>query len=249
MPVERYFLEDSFQLNAEKTLTGSEFHHLWRVMRARLGDSVEIVNGRGALAHALVEKIAKDRAVLRIKKIEEMQPEKSTVILAQAFPKVNRLDFILEKGTELGVDEFWLFPGVLSIKKDFTVNQLERAQMLTIAAMKQCGRLTLPKVKIMPSLDQWPSPEGSVFFGDVNRNAPVFWHAWNQNEIISPLTFFIGPESGWHAQEVQLLKKIGGKPVKLHDNILRTDTASLAAISLVRHWLMQPFRNNPVSER
>lgn len=238
MPIERYFLEESFQLNEDKILTGTEFHHLARVMRTRKGDCVEIVNGKGFLAKAIVQNIIKEQAILHIKDLEITKENKSTVILAQAFPRLNRLDFILEKGTELGVDQFWLFPGMLSQKKDFSVNQLERTRALTIAAMKQCGRLTLPSVKIMPSLDQWSSLGGTAFFGDLDKEAPLFWSALCQGEIISPVTFFVGPESGWAKEEIKILKSKNVISVQLHDHVLCTDTASLAAISLIHHWLL-----------
>jgi 16S rRNA (uracil1498-N3)-methyltransferase len=237
MPIERYFLEEAIQINENKILEGSEFHHLSRVMRTRVGDDVEVINGKGVLAQAVVREIGKDKAVLRIENLKIIQPSESKIVLAQAFPKPNRLDFILEKGTELGVDEFWLFPGKLSQKKDFSVNQLERTRTLTIAAMKQCGRLTLPLVKIMPALGQWPKLDGRAFFGDLAEDAPLFWKAWSSKGIVFPVIFFVGPESGWGTEEMHELKSMGVQAVKLHDNILRTDTASLTAISLVHHWL------------
>lgn len=238
MPTERYFLPGPLDVGAKKTLLASEFHHLARVMRARVGDSVEIVNGVGVLAFATVENIAKDQATLLIEQLETTLPNKHKLILAQAFPRPNRLDFILEKGTELGVDEFWLFPGHLSQKKDFSVNQLERTRTLTIAAMKQSGRLTLPEVKIMPALEKWSCVEGSAFFGDLDEAATPLWTALKHQSLASSIIFFTGPESGWSLEETALLKAKGVSSVLLNKNILRTDTASMVAISLIQHYLL-----------
>jgi 16S rRNA (uracil1498-N3)-methyltransferase len=156
-------------------------------------------------------------------------------------PKPNRLDFILEKGTELGVDAFWVFPGQLSIKKEFFPHQMERAQSLLVAAMKQCGRLTLPTLHLQPPLTQWTTFPSTAFFGDLSPEALPFEIVWKQSTgLTSPFLFITGPESGLTSQEEQFLKEGGVKGVRLHPYILRTDTASLMAVSLLSHWLLTP---------
>lgn len=236
MPVERYFLEEPLTLNSKKTLKETEFHHLAHVLRTREGETVEIVNGQGVLAYATVESIQRDKALLSIDKVEESSNVAPRLILAQAMPKPNRLDFILEKGTELGVSEFWLFPGQLSAKKELYPNQIERAKTMTVAAMKQCGRLFLPSIEIKPALKQWNRPEGTSFFGDVNPEALPFLRTWQQLlEKPAPFIFFVGPESGFTDDEHLLLRKMGAQGVKLHENILRTDTAALMAMSLLSY--------------
>ena len=240
MPAERYFVEDAFRVGETCELKGSEFHHLAHVMRTRKGEEVELVNGRGALAQAVVHQLGKDRAALTIQNVlqEEYVPA-CRIILAQAMPKPNRLDFILEKGTELGVDCFWLFPGNLSAKKEFFPHQLERARHLTIAAMKQCGRLILPAIELKPALEEWPVLDHLLpYFGDVSPDAPLFEETSDAIRSAGiPILFFTGPESGFNMQETDVLRNLGAKGVKLHSNILRTDTASLVALSLISHWL------------
>lgn len=240
MPAERYFLDHSFKPNDHYELKGSEFHHLAHVMRTRKGETVELVNGKGALAQATVRDILKEKAILTIDQVYQEPDQPCRLILAQAIPKPNRLDFILEKGTELGVDCFWLFPGQYSAKKEFFPHQLERAQTLTIAAMKQCGRLTLPNLILQPSLDEWPSlAEMSAFFGDLESEAPPFEEAWKKlNSPSYPILFVTGPEAGFSKQEVHILRERGATGVKLHPNILRTDTASIMALSLLSHWVL-----------
>lgn len=239
MPAERYFIEDSFTTGKSYSLEGSELHHLARVMRTRVGESIELVNGQGQLAQAIVQDIKKEEAIVTLTEVEIATRRSQTVILAQAIPKLNRLDFILEKGTELGVDEFWLFPGAHSVKADFSSNQLERMQAMILAAMKQCGRLFLPTISLKPALQKWPALTGTAFFGDTDENAPLFSQAWEKAPHPSPIIFFVGPESGLTDKEVQELKHRGVQGVKLHPNILRTDTAPLVALSLIEHWLLQ----------
>lgn len=240
MPAERYFIEQSLSPNACCELKGPEFHHLAHVMRTQRGDVVEIVNGQGALALATLHEIKKDKALLIVNEMKQTPPSPCRLVLAQAFPKPNRLDFILEKGTELGVDSFWLFPGHHSVKKECYPSQLERARTITIAAMKQCGRLYLPSIDLLPPIEKWQQElKGkAAFFGDINPEAPLFEKTWDHLEkILLPVIFIIGPEGGLSKAEEESLNRQGAKGVKLHGNILRTETASLMALSLLSHWL------------
>lgn len=238
MPAERYFIDEEISINNKKLLKGTEFHHLIHVMRTRQGEQIELVNGRGTLAQATLLDTHKEYATLSIDTVmvEPLHPSK--LILAQALPKPDRLAFILEKGTELGVDEFWLFPGHQSAKKEIFSSQQERAKALTVAAMKQCGRLTLPTISFKPALEKWPSIEGKGFFGDLAPEAPLLVNALSSTASSYPIIFFTGPESGWSTKETALLKEKGVQGVKLHDHILRTDTASITALALIQHWLM-----------
>lgn len=237
MPAERYYIDRSPSLHEQVELADAEFHHLARVMRARVNDPVELVNGKGMLAEATVSEILKDRVRLHIDAISQENRTGPTVILAQAIPKPNRLDFVLEKGTELGVDEFWLFPGMTSVKKDFSPNQLERAGSLLLAAMKQCGRLFLPSITLKPRLKDWLKIPSPAYFGDTDRHAPLFSPLANNKPLPESILFFVGPESGFTEEEVAFLKTHDAEGVKLHQNILRTDTASLLAVGLIAHRL------------
>lgn len=240
MPAERYFIDTLLKTHDRQELTGTEFHHLIHVMRTRKGDAIELVNGQGTLAQARVLDIAKDKALLKVEEAFQESEHCCRLILAQALPKSNRLDFILEKGTELGVDSFWLFPGHHSGKKECYPSQLERARTITIASMKQCGRLYLPSLYFQPSIDQWKKfTDMHIFFGDLDPKAPLFEMAWKKLTPSShPAVFITGPEGGFSQEEVGFLKDLGAVGVKLHGNTLRTETASLMALSLLSHWLL-----------
>lgn len=236
MPAERFFSDNELQVGQMVELFDQEFHHLAHVMRAQEGDSVEIVNGRGALAAAAVASRDKKRAILQVESIVIESPPAVEVILAQAVPRINRLDFILEKGTELGMTQLWLFPGKLSERQQLTEHQLERMRGVTIAAMKQCGRLYLPQIIMKPPIAQWTSLPEYSYFGDVEKDTEIFAQAWRKP--VESVLLCIGPESGFADDEVKALRSMRAKGVKLHENILRTDTASLMALSLVSHWLL-----------
>lgn len=233
MPAERYFVEGNFHTGSQVKLEGQEHHHLVHVMRAKAGESVELINGAGELAIAIISQIEKKRATLEIQKISKEPKPGFEIVLAQATPRINRLDFILEKGTELGMTQLWLFPGDNSERKSLTEHQLDRMRSLVIAAMKQCGRLYLPTISQKSSLTNWKQQEFPCFFGDVGSEAPPLAKAWQNTSHSNGVIFFIGPESGFSDKEEKALKDLGALGVKLHDNILRTDTAALAALAQI----------------
>ncbi len=231
MPAERYFLDTEIEAGSSYTLEGSEFQHLSKVMRAQTGDTVGLVNGRGVLAECHVGSIDKRKATLVVDALEFHDRPQHEIIIAQALPRLNRLDNILEKGTELGMTQLWLFPGDLSEMKDLADKRLERMRAVTVAALKQCGRLHLPDILVKAALSKTESLPHPSYFGDTRENAPTFVSKLSQQDKKTSLIFFVGPESGFTEKEIQHLETLGSVGVKLHHNILRTDTASLVALS------------------
>jgi 16S rRNA (uracil1498-N3)-methyltransferase len=244
MPTERYFLAAPFSEGQHFYLEGQEFHHLTHVMRGKAEDTIELVNGQGELASATIQTIEKKRSAIKVMAVQREAPPTFEIILAQAIPRLNRLDFILEKGTELGMTQLWLFPSDYSERKSLTEHQLERLQAITVAAMKQCGRLYLPKIHLHPPLEKWSKPPYLALFGDVSPSAPLFAQLWESQRVAKSagILFFVGSESGFSEKEEKRLLTLGAQGVKLHSNILRTDTASLAALALIYHWLLDGER-------
>ena len=179
MPKERFFTNQELGTNNHVEISGQEFHHLAHVMRMQENEEVELVNGHGTLGFATLVKKDKKSALFLINDIYQAKAESKKIILAQALPRINRLDMIIEKATELNVTEIWLFPGTLSERKTLTDHQIERLEGLSIAAMKQCGRLFLPKIKICKTLDQWKEFPSCCYFGDVSKDAPHFLKAYH----------------------------------------------------------------------
>jgi 16S rRNA (uracil1498-N3)-methyltransferase len=233
MPAERYFVNDNLSDAQIISIEDQEFHHLCHVMRAKVEEEIEIVNGKFQLATGMIQKIGKKSASVLITSVENrFAKTKRRVVLAQAIPRFSKLEFILEKGTELDASEFWLFPGENSEKETFSSNQQNRMLQITISAMKQCGRLDLPSIKHLPPLKEWANSHQTSFFGDTRQEAPFLWNISEHSPQECPVLFFVGPEKGFHESEIEILeKKMGSKGVKLHTNILRVETASLAALS------------------
>lgn len=233
MPSDRYYCPSIPVPNNEAYLKGQELHHLNHVSRSKEGDLVELIDGNGTFAHAEVIKLKRSIATLKILSSDTQSPSPFTIVLAQAIARPNRLDTIVEKATELGVTELWLFPGKLSEKNEIKDNQLERLQKIAISATKQSGRLFLPKIKKIDPLEQWSSNPFPLFYGDVNPDAPTLLNDWNSSPPSKGIIFCIGPESGFNPEEEISLKTLNARGVKLHNNILRTDTAPIAALAVI----------------
>jgi 16S rRNA (uracil1498-N3)-methyltransferase len=238
MPAERYYFSDLLESGQNIAIKDQEFHHLVHVMRTQKNDVVEVVNGIGQLAQAIVLAIEKKQAVLSVSSVYTEQHPSKQIILAQGIPRQNRLELIIEKSIELGVTEIWLFPAAKSEKKDFSENQLERLNTLAVAAMKQCGRLFLPKFLQMPTLKKWTQHEClPIFFGDTNPDALPFLDLWKTLQPFQGAIFCIGPESGFTTEELAVLQKLKAVGTKLHPNILRTETAAITAVALMSHFI------------
>lgn len=223
MPLNRFFVEAPLIVGSHITLDKKEAHHL-RVLRKKKGATVELINGEGILAHAEVGE------TLHITKVEEGAPP-PPIILCQAIPRLNRLDTILEKCTEIGMQEVWLFPGERSEKKELTKNQLERTKHMLKAALKQCGRLHLPKLSLKPPIKKWDKLPGLTLYGDLKGKATF------PQKLDPPIHFIIGPEAGFSPKEEEKLHTLG-QGVHLNDAILRTDTAPLTALSILNYILL-----------
>ena len=237
MPKERFFVDSDLSTVSMIEISDKEFHHLTHVMRLDVNDDVEVVNGKGCLCLGKIEELKKKSAIVTIQEKIFKSPPSFQVILAQASPRINRLDFILEKGTELGMSSLWLFPGERSERIKFNEHQIERMRAVTISAMKQCGRLFLPEIVIKPALDKWDALPFKGIYGDVHPDAKSINAAWPTINPTNGVIIFIGPESGFSDAESKKLVQLNAHGVKLHRNILRTDTAALAALSVIEQMI------------
>ncbi len=225
MPAHRYFVDAALFEGGDILIEGAELNHLKRVMRAQLDDSIELVNGKGFLAEAHIVALEKRSALVKVAHLIEERSSLPEVILAFPITQMSKLDWIVEKGCELGAKELWLYPAELSEKTSLTPTQQERLKQLAIAAMKQCGRLDLPPLKLLPPLAKWPPFQGAVLFGDTRKNAPPIQAAKGPTLIVT------GPEKGFSCAELKVLENtLSATGVRLHPYTLRMETAPLVAL-------------------
>jgi 16S rRNA (uracil1498-N3)-methyltransferase len=234
MPDHRFFIPKPLQSHQTYSLQDQEFHHLIHVMRVKTGEKVEIVNGKGELAQGIVQKIEKHQANILVEDVQVERKSTKELILAQAFPKMAKLEYILEKATELGCSQIWIFSADRSDKREISESQKLRMQQILISSMKQCGRLFLPEMHFLSPIKEWKPLSMPAFFGDTLPSALPILEAWKLLSNINQMTWIVGPESGFSPQETEILsQQIKARGVSLHHNILRVDTAAISGLSIL----------------
>jgi 16S rRNA (uracil1498-N3)-methyltransferase len=231
----RYYLSLDFPSEGDIFLEGSEHQHLKNVMRSRVNDEVELVNGCGGIAEATIIEIERHATRLRVTSSFCEEPLPTKLCLVQSLIKSSRLDIVLEKATELGVETIYLWPSVRSEQKLPSSKLMERMKGIIVSALKQSRRLFLPKLEILESLEVLPKQE-AVFFGDLGNQALLLSEVFDKTS--SSIAFVVGPEGGLTEEEDIQLNSIGAQGVKINDNILRSETASIAALSILYYLKM-----------
>jgi 16S rRNA (uracil1498-N3)-methyltransferase len=227
MPANRFYYNGPLLPEATLSLSESEHHHL-RVMRLEVGEEIEIINGMGAIGTAQIEAVKKNSSEVRVQKVIQEAPLPSRITLLIPLMRPNKLEWIVEKGTELGANALHFYGADYSEKDDLSANQLERLHNLSLAALKQSGRLFLPSIEVVPSLKRALIEEGTYYFGDTGGSCPSLLNI-KRGKHTSLVT---GPERGFSAAELTTLRA-AAQGVSLSTHILRAETAPIAAISVL----------------
>ena len=234
-PAARLYVERELARAAAVAVDGSQAHYLARVMRLGVGDRVALFNGTDGEWGATVSGLGAGRAELRVDERSREQERVRDLWLVHAPIKGPRLAAVVEKATELGVD------ALLPVTTRNTVVDRVNARRLrarAIEAAEQCGRLSVPEIRPLRSLDavidSWPGARTLVFC-DETAAAPPLVEALRATRAPpgGAWAVLIGPEGGFAAAEADLLRRLPFVvPAKLGPRILRADTAAIAALSL-----------------
>ncbi len=217
--------------DAAVELAGAEAHHLLNVLRLGKGDKVELFDGAGKLAEAVITHSAKQTVTLRTEKIQSVpRPFERQIIIASSIAKAERFNWLISKCTELGVDRIVpvLFDRTVKLAANPKITQ--RWHNIAVAAAKQCLRLYLPRIdKPMPLREAIVKltkehPQGRIFFGDFSKEAIEFL---NQPVDETDVIAFVGPEGGLTDDEKKILRKYGAKAARLSNTVLRIETAAV----------------------
>ena len=233
MPHNRFFAANLDQNSIE--ISDAEFHHLAHVMRIKEAERIELVDGQGHLAIGEVEKIERSKAKVKIIDLKKENALKPKIILAIAHLKFSHLEIALEKCTEIGVDQFVIFPTDQSEKFQLSDAQKKRIDQLLISAIKQCGRLYLPEVHFLKSKADLKQFSCQKFFCHLSSKTIKFDSIKPQTE---PVMLIIGPEKGLSDQDIfEFENSLNAQPITLGPYIQRAETACISASAC----MMQKF--------
>ncbi len=230
-------------------LEGAEHHHISRVVRVRKGEKVWLFDEKGDEYLALVDRVAPEQTRLCILEQHLASEQKTRFILAMSVLKYRSWEWVLQKGTEMGLDAFIPIISercVVKISPESEKGKQARWERITRAAAKQSGRSRLPEVSeplpLQDFLNRNPIQHRIVLMEDVPvllrdyvlaRFAQQAEHTDRHREIC----LLVGPEGGWTNQEATDILGLGFEAVSLGDNILRAETAAICGLAvLTQFW-------------
>jgi 16S rRNA (uracil1498-N3)-methyltransferase len=227
----RFWLEPPL-VPGVRELADSEAHHLRHVLRLTMGAEVEVFDGQGAVGRA--EIVAVDKRVVRVR-VDEVTtdpPLLPHLTWAVALPKGERVDWLVEKGTELGVARLVPLRTARSTV-DPRAGKLDRLRQIVIAACKQSRRNTVMEIE---PIQDWSTYAVQADSGGLKLMADPTgtpWAEWRSMIATSErVTVAIGPEGGWSPEELTAGIAAGWRVISLGGPILRIETAAVAVAAL-----------------
>lgn len=233
----RCFVDTHFNIGDVVEITGPEAAHIQRVLRLSEGDEVELFNGSGTVAKGVLESVLKQSVTVCIKETYESLAEpKVKITLFQGIAKEAKMDYIIQKATELGVYK------IVPVETEFSVVKIkdsakktERWQKIAFEAAKQCKRATVPEIaqpvsfkealSALKQNDICLAPYEQAKYGSLKELA------FGKNP--ESAGYIIGPEGGFSEKEAQAFKDENIPLVTLGKRILRTETAATATLAVL----------------
>jgi len=233
----RRFFVEAIPAGGEVALPPEEAHHALRVLRLRAGDAVELFDGRGGVAAGRIALAERGRAAVEVQSVGPAAPRVGPAVhLAFAVPKGKRLDWLLEKATELGAASLRavVFARSVAGGEELTPARRRRWQGHCVAAAKQCG------LDLLPGIEPTTDVEGLLaassgrlgLLGAASDDARALPDALARRDG-RDVVVAVGPEGGLCDDEVERFAAAGFVPVRLGWTVLRTETAAVALLAAV----------------
>ena len=243
----RFFVSPECLQGETISLTGPLARRLSRVLRLCPGDQVILLDDSGWAYKVELEGVGPDQVAAHLVGASQPQTEPSTrLLLYQALPKAKKLDWVLQKGTELGVSTFVPLLAQRSVvrrEERDAERKLARWRRIVTEAAEQSGRARLPKVlppRSFVEACETPPPGALALMARVGDEAMPLGRALRPLlDRAAPLEvrLFVGPEGGFSPGEVARARQAGIVPVSLGPRVLRTETAGLVALSAILYAL------------
>src|ERR1700722_2503475 len=238
MRLTRVYVEAPVTAGKRVVVEGSAVNHITRVLRLRSGDALTVFDGSGGEFGARIEEFRKDAVVVAGEEHRPLDRESPlTLTLAQGISRGERMDWIIQKATELGASKIVpLFTKRSMVRLDErqAERKIQHWRAIAVAACEQCGRNKVPElVTPIDFFDVLPadssgatrlllSPTGDLRIEDLQDTAKA-------------ITVLIGPEGGLDDVEQEAALAAGFKAVRLGPRVLRTETAAIAALTIIQH--------------
>lgn len=237
--VARFPISNKNISNQGAIITGSDYRHIVKVLRLKPGQELVLFD-ESSFEHIgkIIEINKKEIKVSIVNSTKIMSKSDVNLTLLHGIPKGNKMDFIVEKATELGVDS--IVPVVTERSQVRETNKALRWNRIAIESSKQCGRVTTPKIH-----DPIRFKDAEIY----SRNGGlrlIFYercktklsdYIKSVSKPTANIIIFIGPEGGFSEFEIKLAMEWGFSPIGLGPRTLRTETAGIVAVVLIQHVL------------
>jgi 16S rRNA (uracil1498-N3)-methyltransferase len=226
-PHNLFFVPPDTIENDEVTLRGDTFQHIQRVLRKKSGDTIFLTDGRGTRFSAEITQSSASRIHARI--TQRLHIERTNLVnieLAFVPLKGHKNDFIIEKGTELGITKFRPFFSRFSVIPHLSAQKLNRFKKIAVSAMLQSQQYYTPDFMVMKDLHDMTKIFTSFDLVLVADRCGRQTVPLNARTIL----YIVGPEGGFSQDEVARVKNCGATMLSLGSQRLRSETAALCGI-------------------
>ncbi len=245
MTSDRFYIQKKQIKFPSAVLTGSEHHHLSRVVRKKRGETVFLFTEKGENFFARIDKIEESKTSLTILETGLQKESGMRIILAPSLVKSRAMEFILQKSTELGVSCFVPVVAERSVVKisDKIGGKIKRWDRIILAASKQCRRPAPPVMEMPLPLKKFldiKKAHVKIFLdekgGEYLKDFVFSSLKENSKKFPQSVIILLGPEGGWTDREKQDIVRHGYRAVSLGPNILRAETAAISCVTIISHF-------------
>ena len=223
-------------------LDAKESHHARNVLRVKPGEVVELLDGRGGKFRAVVAGFEEGRVALSVDKRAKDAPPGLEITLAPAVIRPERMEWMLEKGCELGMAEWapvLTERNVVKLSRERWQSKTERWRKIAAASCKQCGQARVPELRDPVLLKDILARAGefdAVWIPTLGAPGETLHSAFAKTPNARKVLALIGPEGDFTEKEVQKAVAAGAKAVTLGSQILRAETAALYVLSAAQFF-------------
>lgn len=240
MRLTRVYIDTPVTAGRQLLLEGTAANHIARVLRLRNGDALTVFDGSGGEFSARIEAFRKEAVVVSVEEHRAMEKESPlSLTLAQGISRGERMDWIVQKATELGVSciaPVFTKRSVVRLDEKQAGRKLLHWRAIAVAACEQCGRNRIPKLAAPVNFFDVLAPDSS---GSTRLllSPTADLRIDDLHRVGSGITVLIGPEGGLEDAEQEAALSAGFKAVRLGPRVLRTETAAIAALTIIqRHF-------------
>ena len=241
MAIPRIHCDFKLGPGAQFALAPEAAQHVAKALRLKAGDALVVFDGRGGEYEAAIQRIDRDRVDVKVAGFRDADRESPLAVgLVQGLPEADKMDWIIQKATELGAG--WIQPvicerSVVRLAGERAARREAHWRRVAVAAAEQCGRTRIPEVRPTLGFQSWIAAPADVPRWMLLPGAPALAA---QAGAPSPLELLVGPEGGLSERELDLAGARGCVPVSLGPRVLRTETAPIAALAAI-HALWGDF--------